>query len=81
MVLKAINSAGSNHNFLIDVSIVQYLGMSLIFDYPFHDWYSSKTKTRATAVLNVVVRVCYGAYFIAHVFKYLAPNSVSGRPE
>ena len=25
-------------------------------------------------------RFCYGAYFIAHVFKYLAPNIVSGRP-
>ena len=30
--------------------------------------------------LKVVVRACHGAYFVAHVFKYLAPNFVSGRP-
>ena len=27
---------------------------------------------------KVVVRACYGAYFLAQVFKYLAPNFVSG---
>ena len=26
--------------------------------------------------VKVVVLACYGAYFVAHVFKYLAPNSV-----
>ena len=26
---------------------------------------------------KVAVRACYGAYFVAHVFKYLAPNFVS----
>ena len=31
--------------------------------------------------LKVVVRACYGAYFVAQVFKYLAPNFVSERPE
>ena len=30
--------------------------------------------------LKVVVSACYGAYFVAHVFKYMAPNFVSGRP-
>ena len=30
--------------------------------------------------LKVVVRACYGAYFVAQVFKYLAPNFVCGRP-
>ena len=30
--------------------------------------------------LKVVVRACYGAYFVAHVFKYLMANFVSGRP-
>ena len=30
--------------------------------------------------LLFVVRACYGAYFVAHVLKYLAPNFVSGRP-
>ena len=30
--------------------------------------------------LEVVVRACYGAYSVAHVFKYLASNFVSGRP-
>ena len=29
---------------------------------------------------KVVVRACYGAYFVAHVLKYLPPNFVSGRP-
>ena len=29
--------------------------------------------------LKVVVRACYGAYFIAHVFENLGPNFVSGR--
>ena len=29
--------------------------------------------------VKVVVRACYGAYVVAHVFKYLAPNFVSGR--
>ena len=27
---------------------------------------------------KVVVRACYGAYFVVHVFKYLAPNLFSG---
>ena len=27
---------------------------------------------------KVVVCACCGAYFVAHVFKYLAPNFVSG---
>ena len=30
--------------------------------------------------LKVIVRACYGAYFVAHVFEYLAPNFASGRP-
>ena len=30
--------------------------------------------------LKVVVHACYGAYFVAHIFKYLGPNFVSGRP-
>ena len=30
--------------------------------------------------LKVVVRACYGAFLVAHVFKYLAPNFVSGKP-
>ena len=30
--------------------------------------------------VKVVVRACYGTYVVAHVFKYLAPNFVSGRP-
>ena len=30
--------------------------------------------------LKVVVRACYGAYFVAYVFRYLAPDFVSGRP-
>ena len=30
--------------------------------------------------LKVVVRARYGAYFVAHVFKYLVPNFASGRP-
>ena len=25
---------------------------------------------------KVVVRACYGAYFVAHLFKYLVPISV-----
>ena len=29
---------------------------------------------------KVVVRACYGAYFVKHIFKYLAPNFASGRP-
>ena len=29
-------------------------------------------------LFKVVVRACYGAYLVAHVFKYLAPNFVSG---
>ena len=29
---------------------------------------------------KVVVRACYEAYFVVHVFKYLAPNFVSGKP-
>ena len=29
---------------------------------------------------KVVVRACYGAYFVAHDFTYLAPNFVSGKP-
>ena len=29
---------------------------------------------------KVVVRVCCGAYFVAHVLKYLVPSFVSGRP-
>ena len=28
---------------------------------------------------SFVVRACYRAYIVAHVFKYLAPNFVSGR--
>ena len=31
-------------------------------------------------LIKVVVRAFYGAYFVAHVFKYLAPSFVSGRP-
>ena len=30
--------------------------------------------------IKVVVRACYQAYFVGHVFKYLGPNFVSGRP-
>ena len=30
--------------------------------------------------LKVVDRACHGAYFVAHVSKYLVPNVVSGRP-
>ena len=30
--------------------------------------------------IKVVVRACHGAYFVAHVFKHLASNFVSGRP-
>ena len=30
--------------------------------------------------VKVAVRACYRAYFVSHVFKYLAPNFVSGRP-
>ena len=33
-----------------------------------------------TFAVKVVVRACHAAYFVAHVFKYLAPNFVSGRP-
>ena len=29
--------------------------------------------------VKVVVRACYGANFVAHIFKYLAPNFASGR--
>ena len=29
---------------------------------------------------KVVVRACHAAYHVAHVFKYLVPNFVSGRP-
>ena len=29
---------------------------------------------------RVVVRACYRTYFVEHVFKYLAPNFVSGKP-
>ena len=29
-------------------------------------------------LINVVVRACYGAYIVAHIFKYLAPNFASG---
>ena len=28
---------------------------------------------------KVVVRACYEAYFVVHVFKYLSSNFVSGR--
>ena len=28
--------------------------------------------------IKVVVYACYGAYFVGHIFKYLAPNFVSG---
>ena len=31
-------------------------------------------------IFEVVVRACYEAYFVAHIFKYLAPNFASGRP-
>ena len=31
-------------------------------------------------MIKVVVRACYGAFLVAHVFKYLAPNLVFGRP-
>ena len=27
-----------------------------------------------TQLVKVVVCACYGVYFVAHVFKYLAPN-------
>ena len=42
-------------------------------------------KSQAKAYLNihlikVVVLACYGACFVVHVFRYLAPNFVSGRP-
>ena len=30
--------------------------------------------------VKVVVRTFYGAYFVAHAFKYFSPNFVSGRP-
>ena len=29
---------------------------------------------------KVVVRACYGAYFVAHVFKYFVSKFVSGKP-
>ena len=35
---------------------------------------------RGDISIKVAVRACYGAYFGEHVFKYLAPNFVSGRP-
>ena len=38
-----------------------------------------KSKT-SWGDLKVVVHACYGACFVANVFKYLAPNFVSGRP-
>ena len=37
-------------------------------------------KQQDNLMLKVVVRACYGAYFVAHIFKYLAPNFASGRP-
>ena len=36
-------------------------------------------NTLGNRMVKVVVRDFYGAYFVAHVFKYLAPNFVSGR--
>ena len=30
--------------------------------------------------LKVVVHACYGTYFVAHIFKYLAPDFASVRP-
>ena len=38
------------------------------------------SKKQSIAKVKVAVRACHGAYFVAHVFKYLAPNFVSGRP-
>ena len=29
---------------------------------------------------KVVVHACYGAHFVAHVFKYFGSNFVSGKP-
>ena len=37
-------------------------------------------QAQSLDLVKVVVRACYGACFAAHVFKYLAPNFVSGRP-
>ena len=42
--------------------------------------YGGTLATVVTAVLKVVVRVCHGAYIVAHVFKHLAPKFVSRRP-
>ena len=41
---------------------------------------SDHQVSRFKVVFKVVVRACHGTYFVAHVFKYLAPNFVSGRP-
>ena len=35
---------------------------------------------RLYVTLKVVVRACYRAYFVAHVFAYLVPDFISGRP-
>ena len=36
--------------------------------------------SRDSENIKVVVCACHGAYFVAHVIKYLAPNFVSERP-
>ena len=41
---------------------------------------SSPANNQANRNPEVVVRTCYFAYFVAHVFKYLAEHFVSGRP-
>ena len=48
-------------------------------EYNAHKLYGSDRNDNRN-IFKVVDRACYGAYFVAHVFKYLAPNFVSGRP-
>ena len=41
---------------------------------------TAQTKNVDYSTIKVVVHACYRSYFVAHVFKYLAPNFVSRRP-
>ena len=42
--------------------------------------YENPTLGEVFNAIKAVVRACYGAYFVAHVSKYLVPKFVSGRP-
>ena len=42
--------------------------------------FSCRHQSCVKRTIKVVVRACYEAYFVAHVFKYLPPKFVSGRP-